>query len=102
MSWNYRIIKTKYDLSFLKEIEAPLEEGESDECFNIYEVYYDDDDACEGGEKCQCPITAISADPAWLSGSSLEELKLELHSMLKAFDRPVLNYDDIEKLFEKK
>lgn len=67
MSWNYRVIKhEKLDGSW----------------FSIHEVYYDDD-----GNPWAC-----TEDPASPFGETEEELRAGAAMMMKAFEKPVLNY----------
>lgn len=66
MSWNYRVIKS---------IE---ENGEA--VFAIHEVYYDQNHIPH----------SCTVDPIALQAESLEDLKLELEQIKKAFENPVL------------
>jgi len=72
MSWNYRVMKKHYK----DEIE-----------FAIYEVYYDEEDN----------IKYWSAEPQFPHGQTIREMKRAFASYQKAFDKPVLDYDEMEK-----
>lgn len=67
--WNYRIVKHV---------------GRFDEYYQIHEAYYDK------GDKAH----SITRDATKPIGDTVTELKADLKAMLKAFDKPVLNYDD--------
>ena len=72
MSWNYRVVKR-------------LEQDPS--CpytYSIHEAHYDDDGQVIG-------ITEGSIEP---NGETSKELKKDLETMLIAFDKPILNYED--------
>lgn len=71
MSWNYRVIKkVKRD----------------EECYGIYEVFYNDD-----GE-----IELVSVDPAPVTGRSLQEMQDTFEKMVEAARKPILDYDQIQ------
>ncbi|MBM4141458.1 MAG: hypothetical protein FJ242_08270 [Nitrospira sp.] len=53
--------------------------------FYIHEVYYND----------KGDITAISENPMYPCGESLDELKGDMGYFLRAFDRPVLKKEEI-------
>lgn len=76
MSWNYRIIVTRF-------VSHPNEEE-----FNIHEVYYNNEGAIE----------AWSTKPTPPHGSTKTELKEDLHAMLKAFDKPALYMEELEEI----
>jgi len=75
MSWNYRIVKRKWDN---KEVQ-----------YSIHEIYYDKDDN----------IKMFSADPIFICGDSKKELKKDLELYKKAFEKPVLDYKKLCKRF---
>lgn len=75
MSWNYRIVKRKYD--------------NGEKTFAIHEVYYD-----KKGK-----IKMWSADPIYVYGGSFKELEKDLDAYIKAFDRPILSYRKLQKKF---
>ena len=80
MFWNYRVIKTKHK-----------SEQHSYETYAIYEVYYDSDEEIEAiSEKELCPF-----------GESVEELKRDFELMKKAFDKDVLDYEQVCNKFNK-
>jgi hypothetical protein len=66
--WNHRVMKRK------------TEEGE---WYDIHEVFYD-----EQSGKLSWTENAISP-----GGETIDELQKELQRMLKALDKPVLDYD---------
>lgn len=68
MSWNYRIIRRTH-------------KGETG--YGVHEVYYS-----PSGEPKLC-----SAEPSKPYGETLEELTSDLHTFLKALEKPVLDYD---------
>jgi hypothetical protein len=70
MTWNYRIMHYRD--------ESP----EFGHCFGIHEVYYADD----GSEK------GWTQDAIALVGHDRDDLEWRLREMLKAFQRPVLEY----------
>lgn len=70
MSWNYRIVK----------------KIENNECFyGIHEVYYHKD-----GSFRTCTVNPIEP-----FGETVDELKKDIELMMKAFELPVLNYEEI-------
>ena len=68
--WNYRTVKRE-------------EDGEV--TFAVYEAYYEDEET----KPC-----AISQNPVYVCGDTLDELRKDLNNYRKALDRPVLNYED--------
>lgn len=73
MSWNYRVVRHKYDAT-----------SESD-WYAIHEVYYD-----AGGD-----IHMWAPEPHWPMGNDAEDLLGEMELMRQAFDKPVLNEEDM-------
>jgi hypothetical protein len=73
MSWNYRVVKHK--------------DKSDEEWYGIHEVYYDKKDKPD----------MISEDPIDARGMTLDELKSDLEMMLRAFDKPVVVYEDFLK-----
>lgn len=73
-TWNYRVIKQEHPT------------GTS---YAIYEVYYDDEDNIE----------FITKDPISPHGETVNELENDLKYMQKAFSLPVLDMDELDKLF---
>lgn len=71
--WNYRILRKVY---------------EGEEHFSLHEVYYDDDSN----------PNACSIDPVSPFGETPEELKKDLELMIRAFDKPIMDYDFFENL----
>jgi len=74
MSWNYRIMRR----SFVHK------NGEKEEWLGIHEVYYSSDKKVEG-------YTENSVSPG---GMDEDELKTTLGLMMKAFDLPILEYEE--------
>jgi hypothetical protein len=70
MQWNYRIIR------FVDSYKR--------ESYRIHEVYYQ-------GDK----ISTVSEVPITPSGEDVSELKEDIRRMQEAFDKPILNYDEI-------
>lgn len=68
--WNHRVVRKTY-------------RGET--MLGIHEVYYDDEGIPE----------MVTVEPVGAVGDTLLELKEELLSMLAAFGKPILEYDDI-------
>lgn len=79
--WNYRIVKkvTKHN--------DPSLGASEDTWFGIHEVYYD----AEGHPE------VCSEEPIEPFGESVEEVRESLKMMMKALDKPVLDYDEIGK-----
>jgi hypothetical protein len=75
MTWNYRVLsRTKYN-GLRKEEYQEL---------GVHEVYYDD----EGNP------TSCSVDPITPWGFSFVELRKDFELMRRAFEKPVLRYED--------
>ena len=71
MTWNYRIVKR----------------GEGEDVFyGIYEVYYD---------KFNGP-QYITENPIFALGDTVKELAKDMAYMLKAFEKPILTFEDFE------
>jgi len=81
MSWNYRIIKRIFTMPG----------GRLETQYAIYEVYYG-----EGGD-----IKAWSEVPMYVAGETLDELKDDFSRFQKAFEKPVLDWEELEKMTEK-
>ena len=71
MSWNYRVVCRKF----------PNDEY----IYNIHEAYYED-----GSDTPH----SITTNPCYPEGDSTEELKKDIERFMKAFSRPVLEYDN--------
>lgn len=80
MSWNYRVMKRTYKGMNYEE-----------DAYDIYEVYYNDN-----GE-----VKNWSESPTYPHGETLEELKEDIKRYEEALNKPVLDYDELEKKFEK-
>jgi len=72
--WNHRIVKRK---------EKGLD-GKDEWFYGIHEVYYDENDK---------PYM-LTKEPIDITGETEEDLKLGYKQMERAFDLPVLDYDD--------
>ena len=71
MSWNYRVMR------YAEGTFAPYTHG-------IHEVYYADDGAVRG----------FTEQPVCLTAFDPNDLRWRAEEILKAFDRPVLDYKD--------
>lgn len=79
MSWDYRVMKRKFERT--EEIQ-----------YAIYEAYYNKNDE----------IISWSSEPLYIAGEDLKELKQDLALYIKAFEKPVLDYNELEEKFRKK
>ena len=70
MSWNYRVVKRKY---------------EEDIIYGIYEAYYG---------KVEKKPHSITDEPMSPMGDTLKELQKDLTMMLDALNKPTLKYED--------
>ena len=77
MTWNYRIIK--------RTVEIPPDYIEDH--YAIYEVYYNS----EGN------IIAWTENPMYPYGLSADELYKDLQSMSEAYNKPILDYKQLEE-----
>jgi hypothetical protein len=77
--WNYRVVEKEYFVN--NEISLD---------YTIHEVYYYPDGSIRGYSNN--PITPLGAD-------NPDELKFDLTHMLEAFDKPVLKWKQLEKMF---
>jgi hypothetical protein len=75
MSWNYRIVK--------EEKKSPT--GATAVGYTIREVYYD----------MKGRIQATTLDPCYPCGSDEAELKNDLELMARAFEKPIINIEDV-------
>jgi hypothetical protein len=80
VSWNYRVCKSRFD-----KFDPKLHSPEDEFSFSIHEVYYNDK-----GE-----ITFTSVDEMSPHGTSADELKSDMTLMMRAFDKDVLDLDNI-------
>jgi hypothetical protein len=76
MPWAYRVMRQKF--------KVPMKDEYRD-FYGIHEVYYDDtpDDPC-----------SYTKDTIRADADSLEDLRWCLEEMLKALDKPILEYKD--------
>lgn len=88
MSWNYRIVKTKFDKDNIEEHEGR---------FAIHEVYYADDEDMPK-EYRDAPIM-VTKEPCYSQGESLEDLKKDFAIFRTAFEKDVIDmeYFDTEE-----
>ena|SRR2546421_10836271 len=78
--WNHRVVRRVYH------------HGKQDEVvYSIHEAHYRE----EGKGSGPCDITM---NPTDVSGESVDDLKWTLEHMLKALDKPVLDYDTREEI----
>jgi hypothetical protein len=80
--WDYRIMRRHRPAHTVGRGRA-RRRVKAETWFGIYEVYYN-----EAGEP-----HSWTEDPIELNAESLDELRGDLHHMLKAFARPVLDFD---------
>ena len=73
MTWNYRVVRLTYPLAV---------------CYEIHEAYYRGDGTCR----------ALTRRPATAFGNSSEELRGDLQLMLRAFEKPALDYNTLEEV----
>ena len=76
MYWNYRIMKRKFD--------------DGTELFGVHRVHYSDE-----SEKI-----SWTTNPVNIMGGDLDELKRDLERYLLAFNKEVLDYNELEKEYE--
>jgi hypothetical protein len=81
MGWNYRV---------MRHTKAATVGGGADETYAIHEVYYRSDDVddltLKAGE------FSCTVDPVSLSAENMADLRSTLQEMLKALDKPILEY----------
>jgi len=77
MSWNYRIVKEQYNGS---------------EYYFLKEVYYDENGVVEH----------IAENPLRLDGLTPKNIKEDMYLAAFAFDKDVIDYDEISKDWENK
>ena len=86
MSWNYRAAKKRLTVDILKdEVTGEVVDSYSEDQFGICEVYYND----------KGDITFTSENFIEPYGETLEELKWSFDKMKEAFDKEVLDLDNI-------
>ena len=86
MSWNYRAAKKRLTVDILKdEVTGEVVDSYSENQFGICEVYYND----EG------KVTSTTERFIEPYGETLEELKANFNMMKEAFDKPVIDLDNI-------
>lgn len=86
MSWNYRVAKKRLTVDILKdEVTGEVVDSYSEDQFGICEVYYND----------KGDITFTSENFIEPYGETLEELKTSFNMMKEAFDKPVIDLDNI-------
>ena len=77
--WNHRVMK--------RTVITPA--GHKETVYQIHEVYYK--------TKKSDTVVGFTTDGIAPCGDSLETLKKELQRMLDACEKPVLNYNSLEK-----
>ena len=86
MSWNYRVAKKCLTVDILKdEVTGEVVDSYSENQFGICEVYYND----EG------KVTSTTERFIEPYGETLEDLKANFNMMKEAFDKPVIDLDNI-------
>lgn len=80
-TWNHRVMRHKY---------ASPESGEAEVMLAIHEVYYKDQ--TRDDQKIIADDVGYTENPVSVTGESIEELRDTLQRMLKALDKPVLEY----------
>ena len=86
MSWNYRAAKKRLTVDILKdEVTGEVVDSYSENQFGICEVYYND----EG------KVTSTTERFIEPYGETLEDLKANFNMMKEAFDKPVIDLDNI-------
>ena len=78
--WNHRVVRRVYHHS-----------GHEEVTYAIHEAHYREEG--KGSGKCD-----ITMNPTDVSGESVDDLKWTLEHMLKALDKPVLDYDTREEI----
>ena len=73
MTWNYRVVKKKYN-DYVS--------------YGIHEVFYDDNGNIEG----------CTEEPIDVSADSLEELKEVYNMMAEAFEQEVVEYEKVGQM----
>lgn len=68
--WNHRVVRREH-----------VDTGEV--TFAIHEAHYD-----------EVKVEAVTSEPIDVSGESVDDLRWVLEHMLKALDKPVLNYEE--------
>jgi len=84
MSFNFRLVQGE---DVVKDKANPEIDGDVMPYLAIYEVYYDEEGRPDGYS--ERPVVV---------GNNLEDLKAELVNIMTAFDLPVLEMKDLEKL----
>lgn len=81
-TWNHRVMRHKY---------ASPESGETEVMLAIHEVYYKD--KSRDDRKVTADDVGYTENPVSVTGESIEDLRETLQLMLKALDKPVLEYE---------
>jgi len=90
MGWNHRVVYHK--AGFLKKNPGL----KWDEYLSIHEVYYDENDKPEN--MTEQPVTILSSG----GEESLAEIKWTLQEMLKATEKPILDFETLEEIEKEK
>lgn len=78
--WNYRVCKKRFE-----KFDPKVHDPEDEFSFTMHEVYYNKDES----------IRFTSVDPIAAHGVTVEEMKDDFYLMLGAFDKPVIDLDNI-------
>ena len=78
--WNYRIVRTVYNNN----------PNGNDDQYAIHEVYYEEDNDTHPD--------SVTSEATTLTGESLEEIRTNIDRIIKAFDKPVLEYQMFEDM----
>jgi hypothetical protein len=89
MGWNHRVVYHK--AGFLKDNPGLKWE----EYLAIHEVFYDDND--EPTSMTEQPVTIVSD-----GSEALIEIKWTLEQMLKATDKPILDFETLKEIEKEK
>jgi hypothetical protein len=85
MSWNHRVVRHKIEENSILVNSGPNDEKPVEYWYGIHEAYY-----LTGDVSGRPSITTNAIEPY---GESPEELRKDLERMLRAFDKPVLDFD---------
>lgn len=94
MTWNYRVVRQKigpphYDPMIEQAAtDAGVVLPRLEYTYAIHEVFYDDDSV----------PTGLTEDSVGIRGDTLDELRRDAEYYMKAFDRPVLDYETREEV----
>ena len=81
MTWDYRVMRRVTKVN-----------GKRDVSFGIYEIFFDEKGKLEGW-------TEDSVEP---HGDTLKDLKTDLKWMTQAFNKPILDYNKLDRQFKRR